>query len=141
MSSTERTQKERSQHTNDQKKIEREALKMRMRKLRSKKVDNITNENMDMSAPVEVQAHAGPGEVDQLAMEEADFYNDNSWDAFDYYEEESEGEGEGVDPENQELEAEGDSHRPYTPRCVMVSTQSHKCPVTVFHTSICKYFV
>ena len=36
-----------------------------MRKLRCKKVDNITNDNMDMSAPVEVQVPAGPGEMDQ----------------------------------------------------------------------------
>ena len=107
--------------------------------MRGKKVDNIANENMDMSAPVEVQVHAGPGEVDQLAMEEADSYNDCSWGAFEYDGEESEGEGEGVDPENQELEAEADSHRPSTRRCVMVSSYSHNCPVKVFHNGCCRY--
>ena len=79
--------------------------------------------------------------MNQLAMEEADAYNDCSWNAFHYDEEESEGEGEGVDQENQELGAEADSHRPSTKRCRMVSNQSHNCPVKVFHTSICKYFV
>ena len=64
MSSTERTQKKRGKDTNDQIQIEREAAKMRMRKLRGKNVDNITNDNMDMSAPVEVQVHSGPGEVE-----------------------------------------------------------------------------
>ena len=48
---------------------------MRVRNLRSKKVDNITNDNMDMSAPVDVQVHAGPGKVDQVlakGLENAD---------------------------------------------------------------------
>ena len=76
--------------------------------------------------------------MNHLAMEEADSYNDCSWDAFRYEEEESEGDGEGVDQENHELEAEADSHRPYTPRCEMVSNQSHNCPVKVFHTGFCK---
>ena len=72
--------------------------------------------------------------MNQLAMEEADSYNDCSWDAFHYDEEESD-----VDNENQELEAEADSHRPSTKRCRMVSNQSHNCPVKVFHTGFCKY--
>ena len=38
-----------------------------------------------------------------------------------------------------EDEAEVDSHRPSTPRCIMVSKQSHHCPVKVFHVSFCKY--
>ena len=82
--------------------------------------------------------------MDQLAMDEADSYNDCSWGAFDYDEEESEGEGEGVDQENQELVAEGDSHRPYTPWCVMVSNQSHHRPIKmminyllIFHSNLC----
>ena len=75
--------------------------------------------------------------MDQLAMDEADSYNDCSWDAFNYNEEESEGEEEDVDQE--EAEAEADSHQPYTPRCRMVSNQSHNCPVKVFHTGFCKY--
>ena len=79
--------------------------------------------------------------MNQLAMEEADSYNDCSWGAFHYDDEGSEGEGEGVDPESQELEAEVDSHRPSTQRCTMVSSLSHICPVKVFHTSLCKYFV
>ena len=66
------------------------------------------------------------------AMEEADAYNDCSWDAFHYDEEESEGEGGGVDQENQELGAEADSHRPSTQRCIIVSNQSHNCPIKVF---------
>ena len=53
--------------------------------------------------------------MNHLAMEEADSYNDCSWDAIDYDEEESD-----VDNENQELEAEADSHRPSTKRCSMV---------------------
>ena len=73
------------------------------------------------------------------AMEEADAYNDCSWDAFHYDEEESEGEGGGVDQENQELGAEADSHRPSTRRCVMVSSHSHNCPVKVFHNGCCRY--
>ena len=72
-------------------------------------------------------------------MDEADSYNDCSWDAFNYNEEESEGEGEGVDQENQELEAEVDSHRPSTQRCIMVSKLSYICPVKLFHSSFCKY--
>ena len=79
--------------------------------------------------------------MNQHAMEEADSYNDCSWGAFEYDGEESEGEGEGVGQENQELEAEADSHRPSTKRCRMVFNQSHICPVKVFPTSICKYFV
>ena len=79
--------------------------------------------------------------MNHLAMEEADAYNDCSWDAFNYNEEESEGEGEDVGPDNQELEAEADSHRPSTQRCTMVPNQSHSCPVKVFHISICKNFV
>ena len=62
-------------------------------------------------------------------MEEADAYNDCSWGAFDYEKEGSEGEGEDVDQDNQEQEAEADSHRPSTLRCIMVSNQSHNCPV------------
>ena len=58
--------------------------------------------------------------MNQLAMEEADSYNECSLDAFDYDEEQSEGEGQDV-----EQEAEADSHQPSTPRCVMVSNQSH----------------
>ena len=77
--------------------------------------------------------------MDQLAMEEADSYNDCSWGAFHYVEEGSEGEGEDVDPEYQELEAEADSHRPSTQRCIMVSNLSHICSVNLFHTGFCKY--
>ena len=77
--------------------------------------------------------------MNQLAMEEADSYNDCSWGAFDYDEEGTEGEEEDVDQEDQELEADADSHRPSTTRCSMVSYQSHNCPVKVFHTVICKY--
>ena len=61
------------------------------------------------------------------AMEEADAYNDCSWDAFHYDEEESEGEGEDVSQENQ---AEVDSHRPSTQRCTNLS---HIWPVKLFH--------
>ena len=75
--------------------------------------------------------------MNQLALEEADSYNECSWGAFDYDEEQSE--GEDVDPGNQELEAEADSHRPSTQRCTMVSNQSHNCPVKVFHNGCCKY--
>ena len=74
--------------------------------------------------------------MNQLAMEEADSYNDCSWGAFDYDEEESEGEGQDVDSENQELEAEADSHQPSTPRCSMVSNQSHNCLDKVFHFQV-----
>ena len=72
------------------------------------------------------------------AMEEADAYNDCSWDAFHYNEEESEGEGEGVGQENQELEAAVESHRPSTQRCTNLS---HICPVKLFHTGFCKYIM
>ena len=69
--------------------------------------------------------------MNQLAMEEADSYNDCSWEASDY--DESVGEGEGVDPESQELEAEADSHLPSTQRCIFCSSnQSHICPVKEF---------
>ena len=64
--------------------------------------------------------------MNQLAMEEADSYNECSLDAFDYDEEQSEGEGQDV-----KQEAEADSHQPSTPRCVMVSSHSHNCPVKV----------
>ena len=73
------------------------------------------------------------------AMEEADAYNDCSWNAFHYDEEESEAEGQDVDQENQELDAEFDSHRPSTQRCTMVPNQSHSCPVKFFHNCCCKY--
>ena len=84
--------------------------------------------------------------MDQLAMEEADFYNDCSWDALDYDEEGSEGEGEDVDQENQELEAEGDSHLPSTLRCILVSNQSHNRPIKmninyllIYDSILCKH--
>ena len=72
-------------------------------------------------------------------MKEADSYNDCSWDALDYEEEESEAEGQDVGPDNQGLEAEADSHRPSTQRCIMVSKLSYICPVKLFHSSFCKY--
>ena len=65
MSSKEKMQKHRKNLSELDKKRQQEAAKMGMRKLRGKKVDNITNDNMDMSAPVEVQVPAGPGEMDQ----------------------------------------------------------------------------
>ena len=84
--------------------------------------------------------------MNQLAMEEADSYNDCSWGAFDYDEEESEGEGQDVDQENHELEAEADSHLPSTPRCIMVSNQSHHRPIKmminyllIFDSNLCKH--
>ena len=77
--------------------------------------------------------------MNQLAMEEADSYNDCSWDAFKYDEEGMEEEGQDVDQENHELEAEADSHQPSTQRCTMVSNLSHSCPVKLFHNGCCKY--
>ena len=80
------------------------------------------------------------------AMEEADAYNDCSWDAFHYDEEESEAEGQDVDQENQEMEAEGDSHLPSTLRCIIFSNQSHYRPIKmminyllIFHSILCKH--
>ena len=80
--------------------------------------------------------------MDQLAMEEADSYNDCSLDAFDYNDEGSEGEGEDVGQENHEA----DSHLPSTPRCIMVSNQSHHRPIKmmvnyllIFHSNLCKH--
>ena len=84
--------------------------------------------------------------MNQLAMEEADSYNDCSWGAFDYDEEGSEGEGEDVDQENQVLEAEADSHLPSTLRCILVSNQSHNRPIKmninyllIYDSILCKH--
>ena len=84
--------------------------------------------------------------MNQLAMEEADSYNECSWDALDYDEEQSEGEGQDVDQENHEVEAEADSHQPSTPRCIMVSNQSHNRPIKMniiyllfFYFILCKH--
>ena len=84
--------------------------------------------------------------MNQLAMEEADSYNDCSWDAFKYDEEGMEEEGQDVDQENHELEAEADSHQPSTQRCTMVSNQSHNRPIKmminyllIFHSILCKH--
>ena len=75
------------------------------------------------------------------AMEEADAYNDCSWDAF-HYDEESEAEGQDVGQEKHEA----DSHLPSTPRCIMVSNQSHNRPIKmminyllIFHSILCKH--
>ena len=45
-----------------------------------------------------------------------------------------------------EDEAEVDSHRPSTPRCIMVSNQSHHRPIKmminyllIFHSNLCKH--
>ena len=65
--------------------------------------------------------------MNQLAMEEADSYNDCSWGAFDYDEEESEGEGEDVG------QAEADSHRPSTKRCRMPQI-SHTIALSKYFT-------
>ena len=56
---TERSREYRRRQTDDKKKHEQEAAKMRMRKLRGKVVDNATAEEME-----EVQVHACPVEVE-----------------------------------------------------------------------------